>query len=447
MNYIQKISSILINKKILILGFGKEGRSSFNFLSSLDIPFFMTISDANEGNREEVEKMVGGKAKCKLGTNYLDDLAEYDIILKSPGLPLSLIEGKVDLEKVSSQTNLFLQVFRDQVIGVTGTKGKSTTSTLIYKLLYQSDKDVLLVGNIGKPAFDYFNQINEHTIVVFEMSSHQLELLRISPHIALLLNLYEEHLDHYANLRAYHDAKWNIAKYQQEGDYLLYNSDDVRLAERVEGCNSKSQRISVKMQNLASYTNFFEALDNRILDGDHNKMNILFLLEIAKYFSINEQKVLEVLNDFEGLPHRLQYFGTFNGILFYDDSISTIPEASMMAINALGNVETLILGGKDRGINYDSLPSFIEDSSVRTLILVGETTLRLANLMEHLAGQIKIVKVKSYDEIAEIVFSNTKSAKSCLLSPAAASYDMFKSFEERGDYFQRIIKNYADKVE
>ena len=440
MNYIQKISSILIHKKILILGFGKEGRSSFAFLASLSIPFSITISDAYDGNRDEIEELIEGKAKCILGVDYLKNIDEYDIILKSPGLRLSLLKEKVDLQKVSSQTNLFLEVFRDQIIGVTGTKGKSTTSTLIYNLLYQNDKDVLLVGNIGKPAFDYFNQVNKDTIIVFEMSSHQLELLHISPHIALLLNLYEEHLDHYASLRAYHDAKWNIAQFQNEGDRLLYNSDDIKLAKRVKNCTSLSHKVSIKMEDIEVHSAFFKALKNRILAGDHNKMNILFLLEIANYFEIGKESVLTVLNIFAGLPHRLQYFGDFRGISFYDDSISTIPEASMMAVNALGNVETLILGGKDRGISYNSLPAFIEESSIQTIILVGETTSRLERLMKQLAVKKKIVKVESYYEIAEVIFNNTNSGKACLLSPAASSYDMFKNFEERGDYFQKVIR-------
>ena len=442
--YIQKLKNIVESKTLLILGFGKEGKASFKLLSSLDFPVSITIADGYDGNRVEVKDLVGDKARLVLGENYLDNLNDYDIILKSPGIPLAILNGKVDFCKLSSQTNLFLQVFRGQTIGVTGTKGKSTTSTLIYQLLLANDSDTILVGNIGKPAFDYFDRINDETIIVFEMSSHQLELIDTSPKVSLLLNLYEEHLDHYEDLKAYHDAKWNIAKYQQKGDKLIYNGDDKKLQERVSNCKSQAEKIAISKERIESSNQFFEQIVSKSLIGDHNKMNILFLKEVVKHYGIEEPMILKSLNKFEGLAHRLQYFGEFGGITFYDDSISTIPEATILAIDALKKVETLILGGKDRGINYGILPEFLEESSVQSIILVGETTEVLSQLFKKSKLTKKVFKVKDYKEIPKIVFSTTQRGNICLLSPAASSYDMFKNFEERGAFFQKLVVSYIE---
>ena len=438
--YIEKVNSLLKGKKILILGFGKEGKSSFNFISTLSISTFLTVRDADLGRRHEIEEYVQGKAEVVVGDAYLDELNKYDIILKSPGVPLRQLEGKVDFSKLSSQTDLMLNVFRNQVVGITGTKGKSTTSTLIYNLLSKMYTDVLLVGNIGRPPLDYFHQIKNDTIIIFEMSAHQLELSKESPNIAILLNLFEEHLDHYRSINAYYDAKWNIAKYQYEGDVLIYNADDSKIKSRIQILNSLAVKIPISRERMQEYEFLFHSINNLSLQGEHNQMNLLFVIAIAGIFGIHDDLIINTVNSFLGLPHRLQFVGEYKGITFYDDSISTIPEASMIAISTLGKVETLILGGMDRGISYDILPDFLNTSFVKNIILVGETRWRLQELFLGVLNDKNIFIVEDYDELPQLIYDNTHEGNICLLSPAASSYDMFRDYEERGEYFQEIIK-------
>jgi UDP-N-acetylmuramoylalanine--D-glutamate ligase len=439
-SYIETANSLLKDKKILILGFGKEGKSSFNFISTLLAPSFITVYDADETRKRDIENYVQGKANVITGEKSLNTINDYDLIFKSPGISMKQLDGIVDISKLTSQTDLMLHIFRNQVVGVTGTKGKSTTSTLIYNLLKRMYTNVLLVGNIGKPPLDYFHKIKKDTIIIFEMSAHQLELSNESPNIAILLNLYEEHLDHYQSITAYYEAKWNIAKYQREGDVLIYNADDPEINTRTNTLNSSAIKIPISKDRIEEYKFLFHSVNNLSLQGKHNQMNLLFVIAIAGIFGIHDELIINTVNSFLGLPHRLQYVGEYKGITFYDDSISTIPEASMIAVSTLKKVETLILGGKDRGISYDVLSDFLNQSSVKNIILVGETRWRLQELfLDTLTGK-NIFIVEDYDELPQLIYENTHKGNICLLSPAASSYDMFKNFEERGEYFQEIIK-------
>ena len=435
---------MLSGKQVLILGFGLEGKSSYRFLSGLSFPLSLSVSDKQEDKLQEIRDIVGEEIEVRVGECYLDNLDEYDLVIKSPGVPTKVLKDKVAPEKITSQTDLFLRVFDEQIIGVTGTKGKSTTSTLIYELLSKMFSGVVLLGNIGRPPLDYFRSLKSDTIIVFEMSSHQLETVHTSPNIALILNLYEEHLDHYTNIESYYEAKLNIARYQKEDDIIIFNEDDKKLVGLLESFDNKSIKVPVSGKSLLLCADFFRQINNPALQGKHNEMNLLFLIAVARVFGIQDKLILNTVNRFRGLPHRLQYVGEYNGIIFYDDSISTIPEATMVAIDTLKKVETLIIGGKDRGINYGMLPGFLANSTVNNIILVGETRVRLEKLFAEKLPDKRIFSVDSYEDLPDIIFSHTQKGNICLLSPAASSYDMFKDFEERGKYFQDVIANFSE---
>ena len=232
--------------------------------------------------------------------------------------------------KYTSETELFLQQFRDQVIGITGTKGKSTTSAMLYTVLKAcSGRPVLLLGNIGQPCLDYFEEVTEDTIIVYEMSCHQLAHTNVSPHIAIFLNLYEEHLDYYGTVEKYFEAKSHIAAYQKSGDYFF-------VGENVPQIDTKAQRTVLHQPKGVHY--------ELKLAGEHNQYDAQFVERVAELLGCEKEAVLKSMADFEGLPHRLQYVGTYRGVRYYDDSISTIPEAAINAAMSIPDAKTVLIG-------------------------------------------------------------------------------------------------------
>ena len=208
-----QILDYLRGKSILILGFGREGRSSFDFIRKNLPEAQLAIADQSEINDDVVKNTT-----VISGNKYLEACKNYDVILKAPGVIIKDSLDDATKTKITSQSDLFMRVFHNQVIGVTGTKGKSTTSSLIYHVLKNAGYDTQLVGNIGKPCFDIIDEITPNTVVVFELSAHQLEFIQARPHIAVLLNIYDEHFDHYSSPDAYYQAKKNIFKYQSVND-------------------------------------------------------------------------------------------------------------------------------------------------------------------------------------------------------------------------------------
>jgi len=453
-----KIEQVISGNNILILGFGKEGQSTARFLKKYLPLRRFSIADRNEDLISQLNSSVYASCNFLLGDHYLDDLDNYDLVIKSPGVPKGLIESKVKPTNLTSQTEIFLKLFRDQTIGVTGTKGKSTTSSLIYHILKNAGFDVLLLGNIGTPPLDVTKWINNESILVFEMSSHQLEGIQISPHIAVFLNLFEEHLDHYHGLDDYKHAKYNIFKHLKEDDWLIFNGDDPQLLSDIadmpilfnkQGFSRERHKISGAYRgkkNLVEYNGrnsrvTFNFSNRSAIPGVHNLMNIMATVCVCKVHQVDDGMIEKSVNDFKGLEHRLEYVGKFKDIHFYNDSIATIPEATLEAIQTLEKVDTLILGGKDRGIDYSGLVSFMLQGNIRNVILIGEVGKRLELLMKNeLPSDCKLFLIKAFEELSDIVRRYTPKNGICLLSPAASSYDMFKNFEERGQEFKKIAE-------
>jgi UDP-N-acetylmuramoylalanine--D-glutamate ligase len=453
------ITESLTGKKILILGFGKEGISTYNFIIKSIPGVMITIADQDEELPGKINFKINDDCKVILGQNYLDSLDDFDVIIKSPGIPYGLFKDKTDQKKITSQTELFLRSYADRTIGITGTKGKSTTSSLIKHILSSHFNHVMLVGNIGKPPFDQFEQIGPETMIVFEISSHQLENINVSPFIAVILNIYQEHLDHYENYGKYQLAKINITKFQTESNWLVLNADDVLLNDLYNTMNLKRRCISFSQNEIIGdgcYLNktgkVFCSIMNKIsefdlsgrqyLPGDHNLMNIMAAVCVSKILDVPDAKIYQSVIEFRGLPHRMEYLGEFHGIHFYNDSISTIPQATIQAIKSLKNVDTLILGGKDRGIDYSPLIDFLPVSGVKNIIFIGKAGRRVYEgaIIKKRADQLFYI-ITEFNEIRSIVKKHTKPGTICLLSPAASSYDMFRNFEERGEVFKKIAEN------
>lgn len=381
-----------------------------------------------------------------LGEEYLDHLEEYDVIIKAPGISFVGMNIEEYAHKITSQLELLLEFFDVFTIGVTGTKGKSTTSSLIYQILQDQGKKSILLGNIGVPVFDFIEELTKDTIIVLEMSSHQLEYMKTSPNIAILLNIFPDHLDHYNSYEDYAKAKCNIYKHQKETDYFLYNSDNEMIQKVLEPAEGKTYSVSfegkeeskIYVKNNAVFLEdkpIYDTQEPRKLVGDYILNNMMFVLGVSEILGLNLRKTADTINQFEPLRHRLQLVGSYEGVAYYDNSIATIPKATIEAVKALSNVDTLIIGGMDRGIDYTELIELINRSEMNHIICMPKTGHDIASQIEK-----KTYLVNTMEEAVVTAKQVTTKGKSCLLSPAAASYGFFKNFEEKGDIYQELVK-------
>lgn len=442
-----KIIDKLANKKIAILGFGKEGKSTYNFIrrhSSQPL----TILDKNDILENNPYLNDDKNLTIITGDNYLDNLSDYDLVIKTPGI--ALLDMDLSNINITSQLELILEVDKHNIIGITGTKGKSTTTSLMYEVLHDQNSNCFLLGNIGNPIFDYVEDFNDDSILVIEMSSHQLEYVKCSPHIGVILNLYQDHLDHTGSLEKYHNDKMHMFKYQDENDIGIYDGQNKYLIDLVSKNNYKSKLykftedeesdIYVK-DNKVYYDGsiIYDGNTKRNLIGIHNLKNIMVVLLISKLLNLDINKAIEVINSFKPLEHRLEMVGTYNDITYFNDTIATIPEATMNGINGLGNVDTLIFGGMDRNIDYSEFINYLKNSNISNLIGLPDTG---HTICKALSGCNKnIFTVETIDEAVDIADKFTKKGYTCLLSPAASSYNRFKNFEEKGNYYKTVIKN------
>ncbi|MBR3783232.1 MAG: hypothetical protein IKJ78_02030 [Bacteroidales bacterium] len=355
-----QLRACLAGKTILIAGYGREGQSAERLVKRLVPEAQYTIATKVENNRWR-------------GTDeQWHDEWPFDMVIKSPGIPtFHLPSASFSL---TSLTDIFLQVYGDLTVGVTGTKGKSTTASLIHHLLPGS----ILAGNIGIPLFDILDDINEDSIVVAELSCHQLENIHRAPHISVLLNLFQEHLDHYEDYLGYKMAKFQIALRQHPGDHFFYCTDNQELHNLVRD-NETAVLSTVHPYSLGDATDEERRLlDACPLSGDHNRSNALVACRVASLVTRQPLSTVHFpLSTFHGLRHRLEKVGTCQGITWYDDSISTIPAAAIAAVRALGRVDTLILGGFDRGIDYSPLVAFLKVTPLKNVVFVGKAGRRI----------------------------------------------------------------------
>ncbi len=440
----KKIIDKIEGKSIAILGFGKEGQSTYNFIRKYLPMQLITIVDKNTKIYNDQSLNKDRLTSLVAGDNYLDNINSYDIIFKSPGvkIPENILE-KLD-KKITSQMELTLELFKSQIIGITGTKGKSTTSSLIYEIIKFQNNNCYLLGNIGVPIFDYVDKFDEKSILVIEMSCLQLETVKFSPHISIILNLFEEHLDYFKTKEKYFLSKINICKYQNNDDYLLYISQNKTLNYYINNTELESILIDINNEfnfdgNYILYNNkkIYNTDNKRLLIGEHNLINILFALRVSLLLKLDINKTIETINNFKPLQNRMEFIGEYNGVKYYNDTIATIPEATINCINTLKNVDTIIFGGMDRGIDYSPLINFFNNCNIRNFICMPETGHSIAKKIANKNKNIYLVE--TLDEAVKKAKEVTKNI--CVLSPAAPSYNSFKNFEEKGNRFKELVKN------
>lgn len=434
--FVEYIKNYTVNKSVCILGFGREGKSTYNILTKYCSPSAIAVADINkiDGLPESVELICG--------EDYQKSLDDFDLVFKSPGIVLEKQPSELKC-LITSETQVFFEIYREQIIGITGTKGKSTVTSLIYHILKESGKDCRIAGNIGIPVFDIAEDMTDKTIVVCELSCHQLEYMTVSPETAVFLNLFEEHLDHYGTMERYYNAKKNIYLHQHEGDYLFINAD---IEPNESECKSNIYTVSADNPDAYFYVHdeivhdSYEWDDYKIpvdkikLLGVHNHYNIAVAYAVTSgYISGNEFE--KALCTFNPLAHRLEYVDTVNGVRYYDDSISTACATAIEAVKSVPNAKTILVGGMDRGIDYTTLVDFLKSADINVICM--ETSGKRIYDMSENTDNFRYVP--HLEDAVKLAAEITPSGTSCVMSPASASYGIFRNFEERGDVFKSLV--------
>jgi len=365
------------------------------------------------------------------------------LIIKTPGINIRSIKPFLKKKvEIISQTDIFFKYCPGKIIGVTGTKGKGTTCSLIYEILKKSGFNAYLIGNIGQAVFQTLLKAKTDDIFIYELSCHQLQNLKKSPYIAVFLNLYPDHLDYYQNLKEYYQTKESIFKYQTKKDYLIFNPKQKILREIIK--KSQAQKIPIKNINVKKI--------KKDIPQNLNLLDLEASILVAKILKISEKNIIQVVKSFKSLEHRLEFVGKYKDIKFYNDSFATIPEATIFAMEILGkDVKTLILGGSKKGeIDFSNLAQEILKKKIENLIffpLTGENIWQVIQFIALAQGK-KLPKhfwANNMNEAVKIAYQHTKKGNICLLSPACASFSIFKNYKERGNLFKKYVKDYAQK--
>ncbi len=423
-------------KKIAILGYGVEGKATLQCLK--DHGLAATVIDKADGD------------------DYLSNIRSFEVIFRSPGIsPLTpeLVEAVRSGVTLTSQTEEFLESCPCTVIGVTGTKGKGTTSTLVYQILKNAGRRVFLGGNIGTPALTFLDQLTANDIVVLELSSFQLQGITRSPQIAVLLNTTSEHLDYHKDTKEYREAKANILRFQTESDTAIINGDyDVpgemsQLTKgrklyfsrnhSVEGCyvNKRDELIL----NLEGKQALIGHASEMQLRGRHNLENITAASLAATVVGVSLDVIKKTIKEFTGLEHRLEFVAEIDGVKYYNDSFSTVPETAIAALSSFSEPIVLIAGGSSKNSDYTELGKVIGATALRALILIGDT----ANEIESkISPVLKAPIILNLEKMSDIVMAAQKVAKPgdiVLLSPACASFGLFENYKDRGNKFKSAV--------
>ncbi|WP_147531933.1 UDP-N-acetylmuramoyl-L-alanine--D-glutamate ligase [Bacillus marasmi] len=438
------------HKKVLVLGLAKSGVSAAALLHKLGA--FVTVNDMKPlSENPEAQGLLEQGIKVICGDHPIELLDEgFELIVKNPGIPYHnpMIVGAIDREiPVITEVELAYQISEAPFIGITGTNGKTTTTTLIHEMLQEGQKHPLIAGNIGTVASGVAELATQENTIVIELSSFQLMgITTFRPRIAIVTNLYDAHLDYHGTRKEYWSAKANITKNQTEADYLIVNGDQVQCQELAEESSAKVFYFSTsKVLDEGAYISNgwvmwgqeqVVQLKDIVLPGVHNLENILSSVAAAKLSGVSNEAIFQVLSTFKGVKHRLQYIAEVKGRRFYNDSKATNILATSKALSAFDTPIVLLAGGLDRGNSFDELIPYLEN--VKALVSFGQTAVKIEDAAIK-AGIKQIKRVDNVEKAVPVAFELSEPGDVILLSPACASWDQYKTFEVRGDIFIEAV--------
>lgn len=455
-------SSFFKNKKITVMGLGSLGGGVgvVNYLLKQKAKVLVTDLKSRKDLKDPIKKISrGSNVRYVLGRHRTSDFTSSDLIIKNPAVPrdskyiLAAMRSGVVVE---SDASLFFQLCKNPIIGVTGTKGKTTTVALIEAILKSAGKHVVLVGHNQISVLDRLNVIKRNSVVVFELSSWRLELLKehkLSPHIAIITNIAEDHLNTYNGMNEYIRAKSNIFRFQKRNDFIVLNKDN-KYTKKL-GAEATAKRywfskkyfpdqngIFIKSNKLVFRENGIEKeilkIDDIKILGEHNVENVMAAVIAAEIVGVSRAKIAKAVADFKGVKDRMEFVKSVSGKKFYNDTAATIPDATIAALNSFSGRVLLIAGGVDKDLNYQAMAAAIQKKAEIVVLLPGSATEKLKSILKR--RKIKFTTQNDLKSAVDYVYEYSGRSRNILFSPGAASFNLFKNEFDRGEQFRRIVK-------
>jgi UDP-N-acetylmuramoyl-L-alanine---L-glutamate ligase len=409
-----------MKKQIAILGFGKEGQALAKYFTYKKKDEVIVLD-------EKLEELPVAFEQLELQNNLI--IPKVDIAFKSPGIAMSKIQNPNNVEISSLITLLFQKLDMSKVIAVTGTKGKSTTASLIHHILVTNGKKAELLGNIGNINIDLLDNFDPETYYIFELSSYQCEMLQNSPHIAVWTSFFIDHQDVHASMEEYYNAKARITKFQTEDDFLIVGSQvDLQFQTKAKLIvSTPTQQYDTKLQ------------------GDHNQNNCEFAFQACSNVGLEPDQILGAIKTYEPLKGRLEMVGEYKDIKFFADDLATIPEATWAAIQSFDSsvLDTVIVGGYDKGSDYTQLAKDLVTTKIKNFICFEPMGSRIVAELDR--TKVNIMTAKNMYKAVELAYKLTKKEGVCLMSPGAASFGMFENAYDRGEQFRKYTKQLGEK--
>ncbi|PCJ59476.1 MAG: UDP-N-acetylmuramoyl-L-alanine--D-glutamate ligase [Planctomycetota bacterium] len=424
-----------------LLGYGVEGKSSYRYIRKYFNELKIIVFDDSDEKLPEKDN-----AQKHLLKDWVKSIGEVDLWIKSPGIPWSeLMEA--NKEKMTSQSELFLKYVPGKKIGITGSLGKSTTSQYIYDALKFSNKQGFLGGNIGQPLFNFVDYVCDDDVIVMELSSYQLKNISSSPDIAVLLNMFPDHLDFHLSCNDYFESKSLIGKFQNNSNVLIYNKDIssnyiIGNGKKVSFTAGKNEAdINALDSKIYLENNQEIEINEKLFWKISDKLNLCAVVAVLLELGMNINDIENSLDSLSGLEFRLEFSGKINAIEFFNDSISTIPESTINAIKSVKDVDCLIIGGFDRGIDQKKLlEELLDRDTLKHILCLGDT----GKLIHDTLKEKKRKGIIFLEDIKEVFHHIDKqnNIKKCVFSPGAPSFGMYKNFIERGQAFHEALMNW-----
>ena len=437
------------NKKIFILGMARSGYSAAKLLDLHNNTILIT--DSKEQNQEHVKELEDKGIRVVISESpegFLD--GSYDFVIKNPGIKINhpVCEKARELNiPITNEVEVAYDFLpKDiKIIGISGSNGKTTTTTLIYNMLKEAGLPAVLGGNIGYPVCSLVENVKSGDVLVLEISSHQLnDVINFKTDISVLTNLSEVHIDHFGTYENYKAQKVKIFNRHTNKDIGIINLDNADSMAYDKKINSNKLYFSINNKNANAHIEDeyicyngekIVKLDDILVKGNHNYENIMCAIMVVKQFGVKNEIVKNVLRQFKGVEHRLEFVRNINGISFYNDSKATNVKSTQVALSAFSNPTVLLLGGLDRGHSFEGLKPFL--GNTKLIVCYGETKSRIKEFASSVG--IKCVATEKLESATKVAYENSVSGDTILLSPACASWDQYEKFEDRGNEFKRIV--------